>query len=73
MTLSFLSFRPEWDESTTPEELAIKEREAFLNWRRNMAMYVGNYYEDKLRLFQNIVSCSLAEKIGIRKTSLIIY
>jgi len=30
--------RPEWDESTTSEELTLKERDAFLNWRRSMAM-----------------------------------
>jgi large subunit GTPase 1 len=26
--------RPEWDSSTTPEELDALEREAFLKWRR---------------------------------------
>lgn len=30
--------RPQWDASTTPEQLALNEREAFLNWRRSMAM-----------------------------------
>ncbi|KAI5461241.1 hypothetical protein BGZ63DRAFT_424148 [Mariannaea sp. PMI_226] len=29
--------RPKWDATTTPEELDIKEREAFLNWRRGLA------------------------------------
>ncbi|KAK7432733.1 hypothetical protein QQZ08_000593 [Neonectria magnoliae] len=29
--------RPEWDASTTPQELDVKEREAFLNWRRGLA------------------------------------
>ncbi|KAH7152356.1 hypothetical protein B0J13DRAFT_471193 [Dactylonectria estremocensis] len=29
--------RPHWDESTTPRELDVKEREAFLNWRRGLA------------------------------------
>jgi len=31
-------YRPFWDGSTTPEELVLKERDAFLNWRRSMAM-----------------------------------
>ncbi|CAM1508338.1 Fc.00g051860.m01.CDS01 [Cosmosporella sp. VM-42] len=29
--------RPEWDASTTPEELDRKERDAFLDWRRGLA------------------------------------
>ena len=29
--------RPQWDEKTTPEELDMREREAFLDWRRSMA------------------------------------
>ena len=29
--------RPKWDSTTTPEELDVKEREAFLNWRRGLA------------------------------------
>jgi large subunit GTPase 1 len=29
--------RPAWDESTTPEELHIKEHNAFLDWRRAIA------------------------------------
>lgn len=31
--------RPKWDESTTPAELDRNEKEAFLNWRRKIAMY----------------------------------
>ena len=29
--------RPPWDENTTPEELDIKEKESFLEWRRAIA------------------------------------
>jgi large subunit GTPase 1 len=29
--------RPRWDASTTPEELDVRERESFLNWRRGLA------------------------------------
>lgn len=29
--------RPEWDASTTPQQLDVREREAFLNWRRGLA------------------------------------
>ncbi|KAM4056150.1 50S ribosome-binding GTPase domain-containing protein [Hirsutella rhossiliensis] len=29
--------RPQWDASTTPQELDVKERESFLNWRRGLA------------------------------------
>lgn len=29
--------RPKWDETTTPEELDRAEKEAFLNWRRDIA------------------------------------
>ncbi|CAG8532328.1 10866_t:CDS:10, partial [Paraglomus occultum] len=29
--------RPKWTKSTTPEQLEIDEREAFLNWRRGLA------------------------------------
>lgn len=29
--------RPKWDEKTTPEDLDMREREAFLNWRRGLA------------------------------------
>ncbi|PWI69679.1 hypothetical protein PCL_00591 [Purpureocillium lilacinum] len=29
--------RPKWDASTTPQELDVREREAFLNWRRGLA------------------------------------
>lgn len=29
--------RPSWDESTTPEELDLLEREGFLEWRRSLA------------------------------------
>ncbi|KAK0392370.1 hypothetical protein NLU13_1865 [Sarocladium strictum] len=29
--------RPHWDASTTPQQLDIREREAFLNWRRGLA------------------------------------
>ena len=29
--------RPNWDETTTPEELEMKERDSFLEWRRNLA------------------------------------
>ena len=30
--------RPQWDESTTPEELDFREKESFLEWRRAIAM-----------------------------------
>lgn len=30
--------RPLWDENTTPEQLETMEKEAFLNWRRGLAM-----------------------------------
>jgi len=30
--------RPSWDENTTPEQLEEMEKEAFLNWRRSLAM-----------------------------------
>ncbi|KAJ4321671.1 hypothetical protein N0V84_005225 [Fusarium piperis] len=29
--------RPKWDSTTTPEELDVRERESFLNWRRGLA------------------------------------
>lgn len=29
--------RPQWDSTTTPQELDVKERDAFLNWRRGLA------------------------------------
>ena len=29
--------RPKWDSTTTPRELDVKEREAFLSWRRSVA------------------------------------
>ncbi|KAI8659480.1 hypothetical protein NCS56_01165300 [Fusarium sp. Ph1] len=29
--------RPRWDSTTTPEELDVRERESFLNWRRGLA------------------------------------
>ncbi|TQS33368.1 hypothetical protein Golomagni_06290, partial [Golovinomyces magnicellulatus] len=29
--------RPQWDSTTTPEQLDIRERDAFLNWRRGLA------------------------------------
>ena len=29
--------RPQWDSTTTPQELDISERHAFLNWRRRLA------------------------------------
>jgi large subunit GTPase 1 len=29
--------RPKWDETTTPEQLDVLERESFLNWRRGLA------------------------------------
>ncbi|XP_046579587.1 large subunit GTPase 1 homolog [Haliotis rubra] len=29
--------RPKWDESTTAEQLELRERDAFLEWRRNLA------------------------------------
>ncbi|XP_046332431.2 large subunit GTPase 1 homolog [Haliotis rufescens] len=29
--------RPKWDESTTAEQLDLRERDAFLEWRRNLA------------------------------------
>ena len=31
--------RPKWDKNTTPEALNINEREAFLDWRRAIAVY----------------------------------
>jgi large subunit GTPase 1 len=31
--------RPKWDDNTTPAELDRNEKEAFLNWRRKIAMY----------------------------------
>lgn len=34
--------RPEWDESTTPEELNLRERDAFLNWRRLLSHLAEN-------------------------------
>jgi len=33
--------RPEWDKTTTAEELALKERESFLAWRRNLNLFVS--------------------------------
>ncbi|XP_039280154.1 large subunit GTPase 1 homolog [Nilaparvata lugens] len=30
--------RPEWNSATAPEELHLKERESFLEWRRSLAM-----------------------------------
>lgn len=29
--------RPKWDTDTTPQELDVRERDAFLNWRRGLA------------------------------------
>lgn len=29
--------RPHWDSTTTPQQLEVREREAFLNWRRGLA------------------------------------
>lgn len=34
--------RPSWDANTTAEELALNERDVFLNWRRNMALLQEN-------------------------------
>lgn len=31
-------FRPKWNETTTPEELDLLEKEAFLEWRRRLAL-----------------------------------
>lgn len=31
--------RPSWDASTTPDELNQKEKESFMAWRRDIAMY----------------------------------
>jgi hypothetical protein len=31
--------RPPWDETTTAAELNLRERESFLAWRRDIAMY----------------------------------
>lgn len=33
--------RPHWDATTTPEELNRREKESFMNWRRDIAMYVS--------------------------------
>jgi len=30
--------RPAWDETTSPEQLELSERESFLNWRRSLAL-----------------------------------
>ena len=30
-------FRPAWDESTTAEELGQRERDSFVEWRRQLA------------------------------------
>lgn len=30
--------RPEWDENTSAEQLDLREKESFLNWRRSLAM-----------------------------------
>ncbi|XP_047139857.1 large subunit GTPase 1 homolog isoform X1 [Hydra vulgaris] len=30
--------RPHWDETTSPEQLALMERETFLNWRRSLSL-----------------------------------
>ena len=32
-----ISCRPEWDENMTAEELDQRERDAFLQWRRQLA------------------------------------
>lgn len=29
-------YRPEWDQSTSAEQLALSERESFLEWRRSL-------------------------------------
>jgi len=36
--LCFVTYRPAWDSSTTPEELDKMERESFLEWRRALAV-----------------------------------
>lgn len=33
--------RPQWDSTTTAEELNRMEKESFLNWRRDIALYVA--------------------------------
>lgn len=35
--------RPKWDENTTREELDVRERESFLNWRRGLAELQENH------------------------------
>lgn len=35
--LNLLFFRPKWNENTTPEELDRQEKDAFLEWRRELA------------------------------------
>lgn len=33
--------RPQWDSTTTADELNRMEKESFLNWRRDIALYVA--------------------------------
>lgn len=35
--------RPQWDSTTTADELNRMEKESFLNWRRDIAMYVVRF------------------------------
>jgi hypothetical protein len=39
--LMLIESSPKWNKSTSPAELAAKERESFLEWRRNLSMYVS--------------------------------
>jgi len=42
--------RPKWDETTTPEELEKKENEAFLSWRRSIAMHEETVMSSGVRI-----------------------
>ena len=37
--LYFNFARPKWDKTTTPSQLERNERDAFLQWRRDLALY----------------------------------
>lgn len=50
--------RPEWDATTTAAELNRREKESFMEWRRDIAMYVVLYrswFHFQQLLFTNVL------------------
>lgn len=51
--------RPSWDATTTAEELNRKEKESFLEWRRDIARYArcDHVYESALLIASELTLC----------------